>query len=445
MEAAKDEIDILREITPDVPITTNFMYEYKILDYFAWAEIIDFISVSSFPDPKTTQHPGEAALSHDIMRGLKDQPFVLLEQAPSQVNWRMANVNKKPGVMRLWSHQGMAHGSDSFLFFQWRASVHGSEKFHSAMVPHIGENSRIFREMTEFGNELPNLNEVLGSDVKADVAIVLDYNNWWTVEFTPGPTALLKYLENLQAYHFPLFEQNITTDIIPYDRDMSKYKVVIAPVLYMIKPGFKESVEKFVSDGGTFITTFYSGVVNEYDEVFRGGYPGPLSDVLGIKVEEIAAMKPYNTNSLVVNKEMPNITGQFESKLWCDILQLGTAESLAEYGSDFFKGSPALTVNNYGKGKAYYVATLPNNEFLRQFLKQVCADQGVKPVIDAPERVEAVIRSNEDNEYLFIMNHNYEPVEVALGEGKYFDLLSQAPMQGSIRLDAVKSVVLRRK
>lgn len=445
MEVARDEIEILREVTPNVLITTNFLYEFKTLDYYAWADMIDFISVSSFPDPKTTNHPGEAALSHDIMRGLKDQPFVLLEQAPSQVNWRMVNVNKKPGVMRLWSHQGMAHGSDSFLFFQWRASVHGSEKFHSAMVPHIGENSRVFREMTEFGRELPNLNEVVGSDVKADVAIVLDYNNWWTVEFTPGPTALLNYLQNLQAYHHPLFEQNITTDVIPYDRDMSKYKVVIAPLLYMVKPGFKESVEKFVSEGGTFITTFFSGVVNEYDEVFQGGYPGPLGDLLGLKVEEFEAMKPYINNSLVINEGLPNITGEFESKLWCDILQLDTAKSLAEYGSDFFKGSPALTVNSYGKGKAYYVATLPKNEFMRQFLKQVCADQGVEPVLEAPERVEAVIRSNEDNEYLFVMNHNYEPVEVTLPEGKYFDLLTQVPMEGIIKLDAVQSVILRKK
>ena len=444
MEVAQYEIDILREVTSDVPITTNFLYEFKTLDYFAWAEMIDFISVSSFPDPKTTNHPGEAALSHDIMRGLKDQPFVLLEQAPSQLNWRLANVNKKPGVMRLWSHQGMAHGSDSFLFFQWRASVHGSEKFHSAMVPHSGENSRIFREMTELGNELPNLKEVVGSDVQADVAMVLDYNNWWTAEFTPGPTALLKYLENLQAYHYPLHEQNITTDIIPYDRDLSKYKVVIAPLLYMVKPGFAESIEKFVSDGGTFITTFFSGVVNEYDEVFRGGYPGPLSDVLGLKVEEFEAMKPYINNSLVTNGSLPNVSGEFESRLWCDILQLGTARSLAEYGSDFFKGTPALTVNNFGKGKAYYVATLPSNEFMRPFLKQVCAEQAVTPVLQAPEKVEAVIRSNNDNQYLFVMNHNYEAVEVTLPEGKHLDLLTQQPMEGTIKLDAVQSVILRK-
>jgi beta-galactosidase len=226
------------------------------------------------------------------------------------VNWRLANVNKKPGVMRLWSHQGMAHGSDSFLFFQWRASVHGSEKFHSAMVPHIGENSRVFREMTQFGNELSNLKEVVGSDVQAEVAILLDYNNWWTCEFTPGPTALLNYLENLQAYHFPLFEQNITTDVIPVDRDLSKYKVVIAPLLYMVKPGFRESIEKFVSEGGTFITTFFSGVVNEFDEVFAGGYPGPLSDLLGLKVEEFEAMKPYIKNSLVMRNGIEQVSGE---------------------------------------------------------------------------------------------------------------------------------------
>ncbi len=443
MDVARNEIEILREVTPNVPITTNFLYEFKRLDYFVWAEIIDFISVSSFPDPKTNNHPGEAALSHDMMRGLKDQPFVLLEQAPSQVNWRLANVNKKPGVMRLWSHQGMAHGSDSFLFFQWRASVHGSEKFHSAIVPHIGENSRVFREMTEFGNELPNLKEIVGSDVQADVAIVLDYNNWWTVEFTPGPTALLKYLENIQAYHYPLYEQNITVDIVPYDRDLSKYKVVIAPVLYMLKPGFKESIEKFVSEGGTFITTFFSGVVDEHDKVFDGGYPGPLSDLLGLKVEEFEAMKPYIKNSLVMNGKLANVSGEFESSLWCDILQLGTAQSLAEYGKDFFKGTAALTVNDFGKGKAYYVATLPDNDFMRKFLKQVCAEQGVKPVLEAPERVEAVVRCDGDNDYLFVMNHNYEPVEVTLPGGEYFDLLTQTKMRGTIKLDAVQSVILK--
>ncbi|MEN8253834.1 MAG: beta-galactosidase [Verrucomicrobiota bacterium] len=444
MEVARGEIEILRETTPDIPITTNFLYEYKTLDYFTWADMVDFISVSSFPDPKTTNHPGEAALSHDIMRGIKDQPFALLEQAPSQVNWRLANVNKKPGVMRLWSHQGMAHGSDSFLFFQWRASVHGSEKFHSAMVPHIGENSRVFREMAEFGKELPGLLQVVGSDVQAEVAIVMDYNNWWTVEYTPGPTALLNYLENLQVYHYPLFEQNITTDVIPYDRDLGRYKVVIAPLLYMVKPGFRESVEKFVSEGGTFIATFFSGVVNEYDEVFKGGYPGPLSEVLGLKVEEFEAMKPYTKNSVVMNGRWPGITGEFESRLWCDILQLGTAKSLAEYGSNFFEGMPALTVNDYGKGKAYYVATQPDNAFMRKFLRQVCAEQGVQPVLETPENVEAVIRSNEENDFLFIMNHNYESVEVALPEGGFFDLLERKPMEGAIKLGAVQSVVLQK-
>ena len=145
-----------------------------------------------------------------------------------------------------------------------------------------------------------------------------------------------------------------------------------------------------------------------------------------------------------MNGKLPNISGEFESKLWCDILQLNTAQSLAEYGSDFFKGSPALTVNSYGKGKAYYVATLPNNDFMRQFLKLLCAEQGVKPVLEAPEKVESVIRSNENNEYLFLMNHNYEPVELTLPEGKYFDLLSQSPMEGLVKLDAVKSVILRK-
>lgn len=443
MEVARSEIAILREVTPDVPITTNFLYEFKTLDYFAWADLIDFISVSSFPDPKITNPPGEAALSHDIMRGLKDQPFVLLEQAPSQVNWRLANVNKKPGVMRLWSYQGMAHGSDGFLFFQWRASMHGSEKFHSAMVPHIGENSRIFREVTELGRELPQLKEIVGSRVKADVAMVLDYNNWWTVEFTPGPTALLDYLANLKAYHYALFEENITTDVIPFDRDLGCYKVVIAPLLYMIKPGFRESVESFVAAGGTFITTFFSGVVNEFDEVFRGGYPGPLAELLGLKVEEFEAMKPYVKNSLVVGQNSLGLAGEYESTLWCDILQLNGAKPLAVYGSDYFRGSPALTVNAFGQGKAYYVATLPSNGFLRPFLKNVCDQRGVQPVLAAPARVEAVIRTQAGQDYLFVMNHNYEPVEVTLPGQPRFDLLSQTTVGGTVTLEALQSMILK--
>jgi beta-galactosidase len=443
MEVARAEIAILREVTPDVPITTNFLYEFKTLDYFAWADMLDFISVSSFPDPKITNHPGEAALSHDIMRGLKDQPFVLLEQAPSQVNWRLANVNKKPGVMRLWSYQGMAHGSDGFLFFQWRASMHGSEKFHSAMVPHIGENSRIFREVTEFGRELPQLKEIVGSTVKADVAIILDYNNWWTVEFTPGPTALLDYLTNLKAYHYALFEENITTDVIPFDRDLSRYKVVIAPLLYMVKPGFRESAESFVAQGGTFITTFFSGVVNEFDEVFRGGYPGPLSDLLGVKVEEFEAMKPYVKNSLVVGEGLPGMDGDYESSLWCDIVQLNGATPLAVYGSDYFKGSPALTVNAFGEGKAYYVATLPSGDFLRSFLKNVCAQQEVHPVLSAPTRVEAVTRTHAGQDYLFVMNHNYEPVEITLPGQPRFDLLSQTMVGGTVTLKALQPMILK--
>jgi beta-galactosidase len=443
MEVARAEIAILREVTPDVPITTNFLYEFKTLDYFAWADMLDFISVSSFPDPKITNHPGEAALSHDIMRGLKDQPFVLLEQAPSQVNWRLANVNKKPGVMRLWSYQGMAHGSDGFLFFQWRASVHGSEKFHSAMLPHIGENSRIFREVTTLGHELPQLKEIVGSRVKADVAIILDYHNWWTVEFTPGPTALLDYLANLKAYHYALFEENITTDVIPFDRKLSHYKVVIAPLLYMVKPGFRESVESFVAAGGTFITTFFSGVVNEFDEVFGGGYPGPLSDLLGVKVEEFEAMKPYVKNSLLVSDDLPGLAGEYESSLWCDIVQLNGATPLAVYGSDYFKGSPALTANTFGKGKAYYVATLPSGDFLRSFLKTLCAQQRVNPVLAAPARVEAVTRTHAGHDYLFVMNHNYEPVEVTLPGQPRFDLLSQTMVAGTVTLKALQPMILK--
>jgi beta-galactosidase len=345
--------------------------------------------------------------------------------------------------MRLWSYQGMAHGADGLLFFQWRASRKGPEKFHSGMVPHVGENSRTFREICELGSELPKMKEIIDSDVQADVAIVLDYNSWWTVE-DACPNYAIKYLEMLKAYHYPLFEQNITTDIVPLDRDLSRYKVVVAPYLYMVKPGFRKSVETFVSKGGTFITTFFSGVVDETEGVFEGGYPGPFTEVLGLKVEEFDALKGYMTVRIKVDN-MEGMNGSYDCKLWAEVLQLAGAKPVARYMQDYYQGQPAITVNSFGSGKAYYLASQPGKDFMKRFLLKVCRDAGVSQVLEgAPENVEATIRKARNGaKYLFLMNHNYNPVETTLPEGNYVNLLTGSKEARHIKLRANDAAVLR--
>ena len=426
------EKNILRELTPNTPVTTNLLYEFRTMDYFKWAKQLDFIAVSAFPDPKPTQHSGEAALNADVMRGLKDQqPFLLIEQAANNVNWRMGNTNKRPGVMRLWSYQAIAHGSEGAMFFQWRQSQKGAEKFHSAIVSHSGADTRIFREVEQLGQEFKRLgSEILDARVKAKVALMIDYENWWTVEYAPCPTLYLKYLEQLQNYYYPLYEQNIAVDVVSCLADLGKYALVIAPTLYMVKPGVKENIEKYVSNGGVFLTTFSSGMADETDTVFPGGYPGPFKEVLGLWVEEFDALKPYMKNKVKLAQPLGQLQNEYGCNLWCDMLHPTTAKTLATFGEDYYAGWPCITENQFGQGFAYYIATQPDVNFRKEFLNYLCQRFNIKPALEAPANVEVISRVKDGKEFIFVLNHKNETVQVPLPAGEYEDLLGLKSIRG---------------
>jgi beta-galactosidase len=424
----KGEADIVRKHTPDIPVTTNFLCEFKAMDYFKWGEHIDYIAVSSFPDPKSDTHPGYATLSHDLMRGLKNQkPFILLEQAPSQVTWRAYNTTKRPGVNRLWSYQGMAHGSDGFLFFQWRQSRQNAEKFHSAMVPHAGENTRIFKEIKQLGAELKNLTEIKDSKVKSEVCLIFDYDNWWAVENFPAPASELKYLLQTKKYSYSLQEMNITIDIQDQDGDgFDKYKMVVAPLMYMVKPDMAEKIRKFVKDGGIFVTSFFSSWVDHNDAVFPGGAPGPLKDVLGFSVEEYDVLSPGMSNSVQTIGDLKNAAADdYDVELWADVINLTTAQSLAVYKDDYYKDKTAVSVNKFGNGYAYCIATDLKNPFSRDFLTYICSKHGIAPSLEVPEGVEVVSRiADNGREFIFLLNHAYRDVEIKLPKGEFAELIS---------------------
>lgn len=410
LECYQLEYDAIREVMPDIPITTNLMGTYKNLDYKKWAPRLDFISWDNYPRP--TDSPAATALCHDLMRGLKEQaPFVLMEQTPSVQNWQPYNRLKRPGEMRLLSYQAAAHGADAIQFFQIRRSIGACEKFHGAVIDHAGrDDTRVFLEVEQLGAELEGLHGAfLEARTPTRVAIVFDWENWWAVEYSAGPSIRLKYLDAVRDFYSAAFEQNVPVDMIGPEDALAGYRVVIAPLLYMTKPGFDEAVRAFVRNGGIFITTYFSGIVDEHDLVLPGGYPGKLRDILGIWVEENDALMEGERNHFDYQGRL------YPAEVLCDLLHTEGAQALGTYQEDFYRGMPALTRNSYGKGAAYYVATRSDPAFYEAFLKDIFHMAGIRPVLDTPAGVEATLRRNGNGSFLFLLNHNAQEVLVELG------------------------------
>ncbi|MGG3283692.1 beta-galactosidase [Paenibacillus solani] len=445
LDCYKLERDELRRITPDIPVTTNLMGFYPELDYFKWAKEMDVVSWDNYPSLDTPY--SFTAMAHALMRGLKGgQPFMLMEQTPGVQNWQPYNSAKRPGVMRLWSYQAVAHGADTVMFFQLRRSIGACEKYHGAVIEHVGhEHTRVFRECAELGKELQLLGDrILDARSDAKVAIIYDWENRWALELSSGPSVALNYVNEVHKYYDALYQLNIQTDIISVEEDLSKYDVVIAPVMYMVKQGFAQRVEQFVSRGGTFVTTFFSGIVNENDLVTLGGYPGELRKVMGIWAEEIDALLPGQQNQIDMKEEWGALRESYPCGILCDVIHAETAEVLAEYGTDFYKGTPVLTKNAFGEGQAYYVASSPDSQFLQGFLANLCQEQGLKPLLDTPPGVEVVERVKDGSSYLFILNHNAEEMTFDAGSANSFDLLSSRQVAGHVTIPGRDVMILER-
>ncbi|WP_068618769.1 beta-galactosidase [Paenibacillus tuaregi] len=436
LECYKLEYEAIKEFTPDIPVTTNLMGLYPELDYFEWAKYMDVVSWDNYPSLDTPV--SLTAMTHDLMRGLKHgQPFMLMEQTPSQQNWQAYNSLKRPGVMRLWSYQAVARGADTVMFFQLRRSIGACEKYHGALIEHVGhEHTRVFRECAQLGKELQGLaDSILDSRSGARVAIVYDWENRWAIELSSGPTVALDYVKEVHKYYDALFKLNIAVDMIGVDADLSPYDLVIAPVLYMVKPGYAGRIEEFVEGGGTFVTTFFSGIVNENDLVATGGYPGELRKVTGIWAEEIDALFPDQSNRMEMRQAWGELEGSYSCGLLCDLIHAEGAEVLAEYGEDFYKGMPVLTRNRYGQGTAYYVASSPEAAFLEGFLSNLCQDKEIAPLLaDVPRGVETALRVKGESRYLFVLNHLADEAQIQIGNQVMRDLLSGEQIKGQVSL-----------
>lgn len=453
----KHEIKPLKEVNPDLPAFTNFMEvkNFEGLDYFKFAKELDFVSWDAYPTWHDTQETGAVAslfsFNHDLFRSAKDgQPFLLMESTPSATNWQDVSKLKRPGMHFLSAMQAVAHGSDSVQYFQWRKSRGSSEKFHGAVVDHVGhEHTRVFREVQKVGDALENLKELVGTRVDAEVALIFDTDNRWAVKDAQGPRNVgLHYEETIEEHYKAFWDQGVSVDIIDQEKDLSKYKLVVAPMLYLVKDGFGEKVEEFVKNGGTFVTTYWSGIVNETDLVNLGGFPGPLRQTLGIWAEEIDGLHDGQVNGVQMTKN--NALGMkalYEAHELCDLIHLEGAEALAYYTDDFYAGRPALTVNQFGEGKAYYIASRNKGSFHDDFYAKVVDEAGIRRVINTelPEGVTAQMRTDGEFDYVFIMNFSDDVKKVELTDAEYTDLFEQSKVPVQIELPPYGVRLLKRK
>ncbi|MBE0698070.1 MAG: beta-galactosidase [Anaerolineaceae bacterium] len=439
------EIQPLRELTPDTPITTNFMGLYTGINYPRFAKVVDVVSWDNYPVWHTTDADWKLATQisfvHDQNRSMKGgKPFMLMESTPSNTNWQPIPKLKRPGMHKLSSLQAVAHGSDTVQYFQWRKSRGSAEKFHGAVVDHVGhEHTRVFRDVAELGDVLKKLDPVVGTTVRPEVAIIYDWENRWAIDDLHGlGRDRRNYAETCINHYQPFWSRGIPVDVIPEWADFASYKLVVAPMLYMLQPGVAERLKQFVAGGGTLVCTYWSGIVDENDLCFLGGWPGNgLREVFGIWDEEIDTVTPADRNQVVMADGNPlGLSGAYEARDYFSLIHAEGARVLAAYAADFYAGRPALTVNAYGKGKAYYMASRNDERFLNDFYASLAADLDLLRALPAalPEGVTAQLRTDGDKKFIFVMNFNPDPAVVDLAGGSYQSMMSGSALSGKVEL-----------
>ncbi len=439
------EIQAVRSAS-DLPVTTNFMDFFKGLDYRRLAREVDVISWDSYPWWHSSKDEvpvaSAAAAGHSLMRTMKKQPFLLMESTPSSVNWRNNNPVKRPGMHMLSSMQAIAHGSDSVQYFQWRKSRGSFEKFHGAVVDHKnGSNTRTFRDVTAVGERLSHLTELLDHTVnQPKAALVFDWENWWALEDTTGPRQDLDYVKTILEHYRPFWEAGVDVDLIGMEDSLEGYRLVAAPLNYMYRKDYAEKVEKFVAGGGIYVTTYFSGLVNETDLCFLGEHP--LEKVLGIVQEEVDAPGPEFENHFRYQGQTYALGGMREM-----IHAKEQTEVLAVYEEDYVKGMPVLTRNSYGKGQAFYLAAETELSFLQQFYKELLKQAGVENSLgtELPYGVTVSERKSCDggDSLVFVMNFRNEPVCIE-GIGTWQDAESKEKYEKELKLEAFGCRLLKR-
>lgn len=444
------EIDTIREFSDKkVPITTNLMKRFYDIDYRTFAKKLDVVSWDNYPEFHNDRESFadtmlESAFDHAIIRGLKkDLPFMLMESAPGQVNWMGVNKLRRPGVHRLFSTQAIACGSDTVQYFQFRKSRGATEQFHGAVIDHVGTtNTRVFKEVAQTGELLKRISEIEGSVKKNKAAIVFEWENWWAIDDAGGfSNDTKKYDITCQAYWKALMSLGIEADVISANDVTNEYKIVIAPMLYSLKEDAANSLTKYVDNGGILLGTYMTGYVNENCQCFQGGFPGRgLSSLYGVISEEIDTLYSSDRNGIKISLNDEPSEDILEVCDYAEILKVIGADVVGNYVDDFYKDSPALTVNKYGKGKAYYQAARCDEKSLKILLEEILKTENIS-FEKLESGVEKHSRYSDDNEYVFYLNDSDK--EVVINNVSGYNMVTSELINGSIELQSKEFAIIK--
>ncbi|GIG61654.1 beta-galactosidase [Longispora fulva] len=438
-EHLRAEAAVLRELTPDIPVTTNFMVmgDTRNMDYAGWRHDVDLVSNDHYLTGARPDAFEELCFSANLVRGLADSaPWFLMEQSTSAVNWQPVNHAKAPGQLARDSLAHLAHGADAISFFQWRQSTAGAEKYHSAMLPHAGTRSRLWRDVRDLGATLRELGEVAGSRAApSSVAVLFDWESWWSSELDSHPSELFRYRELALDWYKAFEALGIATDVQPVDADLTGYRMVVAPGLHLVPADLAARITAHVDGGGHFVTTFFSGIVDENDRVLTGGYPGAFRDLLGVRVEEFAPLAPGAVAAL-------DRAGH--GTLWTEHIAVDPGvDVLVRFADGDLAGLPAATRRPVGTGSAAYAGTRLDPVALRALVGDLSGRAGLGPDLD-PAAAPAVVRrvrQTDTTRYVFLVNRTREARTVTAEHG--YDLLGRREVTGSLDLAPLGVAVLR--
>ncbi|MGW2689446.1 beta-galactosidase [Streptomyces sp. NPDC001414] len=431
------ERDVLREAAPAIPATTNFMvmHDFDALDYWRWAPELDVVANDHYLMSADPESQIDVALSGDVMRSLAGGPWLLMEHSTGAVNWQPVNRAKTPGELRRNALAHVAHGADGICYFQWRAAKAGAEQWHSAMLPHAGTDSRIWQDVVRLGADLRALAEVRGSGGTAEVAVVWDWDARWALEFPSQPSGELRFQELVRAWYEPMWRAGVAVDFVRPDADLSAYKAVLVPSLYLVDDAGAANLTAFAEAGGTLAVGFHSGMVDENSHVRLGGYPGAFREVLGVRTDELFPLLPG---------ERVALGGGGTGSLWSERVRPAGAEVVTSFADGPLAGVPAVTRHAYGAGSAWYLATLPDAETLAGLLGRIREEAGVAAGRAAPQGVEVVVRRGADADFVFVIDHAGAGAEVSVAAGSV-ELLSGKPVDGVVVVAPGEIAVVRER
>ena len=440
----KLQIDAIRRYTSEQFITHNLMgFKYDELNYYDNTEDLDFVSWDNYWrtqwNMESALEPSSAALSADTMRGLKKKNFWVMEQQSGGGGWDTVAITPKPGQLRLWAYQTIAHGADAILFFRWRTCCTGTEQNWQGVLDHHGKPGRRYDEVVQMGSELEKIGRLLlGAQNTPQVAIMQSYDTRFAFQIQPN-NPRFDYKQHIQDIYRGFFRANIQVDIVSEKASLDDYKLVFVPAMYVLSEETASNLEQYAKSGGVVVFSPRTGVKDDSNTVVSKKLPGLVSQMAGVEVEEYISM-PIDEDS-EVQFTLPDLETLFTSSVWADVLKPTTAQVVAHFTEDYYADQAAATINAFGDGKVIYLGTMGDDAYYEAIVRTLSGLAGVKSLLNTPNGVEVVERWQGDQRLIFVLNHN-DTVHHIEFDTQYVNLLSNEIVDGSATIAPWEVLIL---